>query len=355
MKICWLPAALLAVACDDDPNKDTAPKGDTDTDTEIHSGTPSDTEDTSPVDTELSFTFAIDGDWKGTALSLAPLYFEEQIRFGDPVSSTVVEADQVSMDAPILGKGDLAGLPFDTDGAIFMPILHEDSNGDLVLDEDELVVGIGPAWVVYLDYVPPELEKLAEQGWNALQVTLSMEGAAITDSYPLDAIPLSTAFRPDEDLTVGGTYQGKHDLADLGLVVVPPMVWEGTKVAPLQQAALEDPWTVALSGAPPDDHFPDPKSPEPAAEMIAAFDDSDGTGFSATDAPAYPACHEDMPVMAVYLRASNNVEGLFNASVAGIMPGWNALVETKEGPIKLDDKQAAALVLADCGGDPPKR
>lgn len=228
--------------------------------------------------------------------------------------------------------------------AFYLPGLYMDDDGDATHDSDEIWIGVGVDWPVYLTgEIPRELlEQGFQGGWNALHFNTDESEPELVD--PL-AIPLSTNLMPTQELTLGGTWSATVGPDGYGLFAAPYPMFIGETVDEfLADGPAEAAWSMSFDGEPPDDHFADLDFlTEPGAlEVPIAYQDADADGaFDVSDAPVFAACLDGQPVGALWLPQSGDLGVSMTYAVQGLSPGWLALfVGDAEGlpdPERLDE------------------
>ena len=184
-------------------------------------------------------------------------------------------------------------------------------------------------------------------GWNALHFSATDADPALVD--PLD-IPLSTNQLPTLALTLSGTWAASEGPDGYGIFAAPYALFIGGSVNDwLYDAPAEADWSITFEGEPDDDHFTelDFLSEPGALEVPLAYVDLDGSGsFDLSDAPAFAACQDDVPVGALWLPSPTDLGLALSLASQGIAPGWLALT-LGDGEGLPDPDRLDALVISE--------
>ena len=346
----------VEVVDDDDTADDDSSDDDTGDDDATGDDDTGDDDDTSVEDTMV---FDIDGEWSGTALTL--IWFEpggmfdedmsllEQTVDGDPYGCNPGEppADHLWEAAPGFRV------------AMYVPVLHEDLDGDGVRDPGEMIVGMGRAWPVWAEgAIPPDYTAQGVvEGWNAIEMDWEEDGEFAV--HDVMGIPLGANLWPVESLQLGGQYVGDLAVETQRLAVAPITMFEGQPVSSLMyDEPLALSWTIDLSGEPPADHqVYDPHSGlNMAWEIPLAYLDNDGSGgLSGGDEPTYMVCYDGATVVVFWGDAAMELEVAwyyeFALAAFGGGPGlFVAAMDPEAGeddpPIQIDPADLLSLEVS---------
>ena len=307
-------------------------------------------------------TFEIEGEWDGTALDLTwfrPI--DETWLVGETLTASVVEADTVSMEVPVPTEADL--LPMDEAkfpglmAAYYLPAIYQDDDGDVVHDDDEYFVGVGPTWLIYLDgTIPAGFEHIGlYAGWNAFMMDESGHSDLPT-VYDLDAIPLETALYPTEEITIGGDQDFAVSWSSRAALVSYAYI-AGVPVADHHvddwYPSSGDGWSMDVSGEPAEDHMLEIDTGLYASvEFPMAYLDTDNSGgFTMGDTVEGAACYRGDTVGLFYLPGLTELGSAAMFQVWGMTPGWMPMADFAEGsePYALTTEQTRDLVFStDC-------
>lgn len=328
--------AFLLIACPG-PTPDSGDSNDSD-DSSIDSEAP-------PIDPDLGF--ALSGDWDGATLALIQFTPGEEDAVGDIWQTWVpddaafgVEAGEPPAEHFVAPEGG------DFEVALYLVALFHDANSNGAHDDGEAWVGISPQWAIYAQGTMPDDLPGVVEGWNGY--TPDFDGTDDSISDPL-TIPVSDNLRPNDSITLGGTYAGELDAARL---LVVPGVWMTTgetDVAPIDDIVLEAEWTVTLDGEPPADHFSELEGVGNAAmELLFAYTDAnENEEYDPGDTPFAAACHEGDVAIMLYLPPITDLEAAWTLGEA-MGTGWVAFAqgEDDEGPPSfLTGDQLTSLVI----------
>ena len=240
--------------------------------------------------------------------------------------------------------------------AAYLPALHVDADGDGEQGAGEPFVGVGLAWPTYAENVPTELAMAGVvEGWNALQLDMETDDFSLHDS---SAIPLEAGLWPVEDVTLGGRYGGDLPAEAQGLAVVPRVAFECAPITALlhDETPLPTTWEIELNELPPTDHFiqDDEMGMAMAIEMPMSYIDQDGSGgLSDGDAPAFLACSDEQPAMAIYIQPpEEQVTAYYMQAfygVYGLNTGWwaGSVDPITDEPISMSREALQNLVMDD--------
>jgi hypothetical protein len=343
--------------------EDSSAEGDTDTDTDTDSDTDADGDTDADTDTDVDttiLTFDIEGETGGTALTLT--WFDpwtDSFEAGEEIAGGEGEAN-VSVAMPTPSEDELR-TPDPTNwpsfqAAAYLPALHVDHDGDGLQDSGEPYVGAGLAWPLYAVNVPAELAMAGVvEGWNALQLDMESGDFQLHD---IDAIPLEAGLWPEESVTVAGRYAGDIPASGMGLAAVPMNAFEGAPISSLlyDEVPLPVSFEITLDEVPPYDHFMQDEEIglSMAIEMPLAYIDTDRSGgLSDGDLPAYMACHDRQPVMAIYIAQPEDLVTAYYMQAFygafGLNTGWwaGSVDPHTDEPIALSREELQNLVIDD--------
>ncbi len=358
-----LPIALFGCGDKDDGGAAEADADtDTDTDTDTDSDTDADTDSDTDADADAdTVTFALDGDWEDTWLTLSLVGRDgDGILLGDTVSTDPAIDAEMVISLPAIEESDLdVDEESGTGIATYVAALHDDLDGEGLPEPGEAVAAVSEVWLVFVNE-PDEgwLDRGYSEGWNAVGAIIGGPEAEEV-FYELDAVPLPTNMRPVEEVTLSGTYDADSpDIASLRIALIPQVMAEGQEVeALLLDEELSTPFEIALSGAPPDDHMAESGGPSAALESPLVYDDGDASGsFTDGDGAVFGICSDDRPVLLRYSPEVTEIQvALFTMlSEAGV--GWWAGAEDTGaeggGLVALDDSEMSTLSI-DENCDPP--
>jgi hypothetical protein len=304
-----------------------------------------------------ALSFDIEGAWEGTGLSLTAV--EPGVDVDDVDSGIVFFEGAVTGATVGIDPGEVPAEHLIEDEeltlALYLPALFDDANANGTHDEGEVMLGLSRHWPLWIEGDPPteyaDLGLVA--GWNAIELEVDEENDFAGDFTVRDplAIPLADSLRSVEEMTLGGTYAGTQPMADQRLTLAPhAVVFTGDDVVhaePLYDEPLSDPWTITVSGEPPQSHQFDVDGLMRAVDYPVTYVDADGSGGpSAGEALVNMACvgtgfvsvSWDAPPTTVAMAA--NYEYLF--SRIGVLPGWSASV-TDTDPVETRGLEAAEL------------
>ena len=307
-----------------------------------------DTDSDSDTDTDSgSLTFSLPGEAVGSWLSLTWARVDgDDITLGGELSSTLVTSDPAVVPVGAPTPEDLVAIDPalwpGLLGAWYLPSLHLE--GD---DGERTYTALGRAWPVYLAGELPR--SWLDAGWGAGWNAMDTGDASVV---PTSDIPLVDDLATVADVSIAGTYGGEADLADLRLALLPGPLWsEGTVAQLLVDAALTTPWTLPLTGRPPDDHFTDLGDGVLAAlEVPLSYADSDGSGsYGEGDVVETFACIGPSLLTLLYLDPPTDLLTAFGMAWASLTPGWNILQDDGAGGYIVLDQGAAQSVALDAG------
>ncbi|HNC98165.1 MAG TPA: hypothetical protein PKW90_18680, partial [Myxococcota bacterium] len=237
---------------------------------------------------------------------------------------------------------DLPGVDY----GVFLVSLHADDDGD-GYPSGEAISGIGRFWLVYLAGDEAAIASaFLEPGWNVLRTDVP------EDTFPLDAIELSTNLLEIESLSVAGGFSGSESVDTLGMAVIP----QSDPVSSiLYDAPLTDPWSVTVSGTPPTDHFVDTGDGTLIAlEFLLVYGDTDNSNsVSDGDVPLYVACDDLGDTLSlIYLPEVTDLRTGLSYVDQGLAPGWvgaSIPADGSSGPTLLPESEL--LTLSTCAAD----
>lgn len=293
--------------------------------------TPDKAPDDSGFDTAATLpptvAFDVSGPMEGLAFSLVHLPVTEGgLVMGEVVADLPAAARiELRPDALpyLLPVPDIAGL----DGAFFVGGLHEDG-GEATWDADERWFAAGSWMALYLSGELPPAFALAGMtlGWNGLLI----DGSAVPLIGDPLALPLAVTWT--KQLSLEGTVDDTLP-DDVRLALVPAPLFAGSEVdALLLDEPIQNPWGVAVSGAPDPSHLLDLDGdgfPE-AVETFVVYADADASGgLTDGDAGLGGVCaldgtHANQGIGLFFSAPSTNVLWPVYSAVAGAALGWNA-------------------------------
>ncbi len=341
-------AALLCLGCppEDPVDSDTAPPdGDTDTDTDADSDSDSDADtdadSDADADADPDIGFELSGVLEGTAFALTWAWPQEDGYLeGDVLHTAAVDGAALwiaSLEVPAEHLVELSPEQFPgLMAAMYLPSLFEDIDGDVELDDGEIIVGAGLIWPLWLEGdVPAEAALLGLQaGWNAIDYSV-----ADSISFPSpEGLPLGADLWPVEQLTIGGTLE-ESDALDPRLSVRAGQQGEdGTLVVvegvePLDDVGMAwgDAWSVTIEGPPPEDHIVAHGASgwEGALEFLRMYQDDDSSGdYSESDPLLDAICLDGEGAYLAYSQPLESVTTAFYYAWMGMPAGWAALTGT---------------------------
>lgn len=306
-------------------------------------------------DGDATATFTLTGDWEGTTLTLTQIDPTSGYSWGvgDRVASEAVEGDSVDVTLSAPDVGDLIQPDPDAWPDLwFLPLaaaLHVDLDGNGGLTGDESYVGVGAVWVTWVEGEIPDTwaEKGVVEGWNAM----SYANDGVTPVVGrLSGVPVDAGLAPSDAVTVGGSWTG-GGTSDVCLILLPAHVMAGGEVDELLvDEPLEDPWTITMSGDPPEDHYSraDALGGEIVFEFPYAFHDVDGGGtLDDGDDQQRFACDGDAAVAVAYIPPVHTLYAGFQLGRAELRTGWLALSISADHTGELPAEDALALELSD--------
>jgi hypothetical protein len=239
--------------------------------------------------------------------------------FGDPLVATVIPAASFTLDLPTPDPGDETlddSLIGDRLAARFFASVHDDTDGDGVVDTDEVVLAIGDGELVYAEASSMPLAA----GWNLL----GFGSGGFAYQAAITTIDTFT-FTPDAPLTLSGT-----------------VTVEGTAprvaVASVGELLADEPVTTTFAVTL--DHrasaFDAGAFPRGALVGLLAYDDLDGSAsFSAGDTRLGGACTaRGAPAAAHFTDLPRGLDEAFQLYpwIAGVgywyLPGWTTFEAT---------------------------
>ena len=358
-----LSLALLGCPPVGDKDDTAPPDGDTDTDTDTDTDADGDTDADSDADSDTDvdltdLTFTIEGDFDGTALSLTWFTMGDEVfEVRDTIGAASVESATVTLGVPVPDPSDMVMLDEDVPemtGALYMPALHVDDDGNAEHDDGEMYVAAGPTWVAYLQGVTPEYEHIGFQnGWNSILVDLGGSGGA-PEVGSIHDIPVEASMWPREEITFGGDSDGSVTSEDLRYAVTSYAWFHSPSLDHSYDEALpladDGTWSVTLSGAPESDHFIEVDwYDEPIGiELGIAYLDFDGTGdFGVRDTKIGYPCYNMQYVMMLYLPGFTTLEYAIMMQMQGMSAGWLPMagIDAAE-PTFLDETMYQDLMLS---------
>ncbi|MFH1469208.1 MAG: hypothetical protein ABIO70_32770 [Pseudomonadota bacterium] len=361
MRLLWL---LLAMGCPPAVDTaDTSPEGDADTDTDTDTDADADTDTDTDTDADTDadpevLSFALSGPTEGTALALTWAWpTESGYLEGALLATAPVAGDHAGFGALEAPEADLVELsPKQFPGlyaAMYVPTLFADGDGDLQVDEGEIIVGAGLEWPLYLSgELPGEAAIFGlELGWNSLDMS-DPDGIAFGD--PLD-LPVDASLWPVEDLAIGGTLEAS-DAPPVRLSVRPGQGDEsGGDIAPMDvEAPLADlplvwgeAWSLDIAGPPPTDHFAEHGEHAwyGALEFLRLYEDADASeSLTEGDPLADALCHDGVGAYLAYSPGLTSPTRAFYYAWLGLPAGWAGMTgETPEEWVILTPEQLAGL------------
>jgi hypothetical protein len=302
-------------------------------------------------------TFSLDGAWEGTTLTLtwadAAEFFAGQFAFGDvahsSAASATVTVDLPAPEASALTEVDPTGNP-GVKLAWLVPALHTDTDGDGLPSAEEGYAGAGLVWLMYAEGSPAGLPGLggAVPGWNA--VTVNVDARSPAEVGSLTAVPLRAGLELRSDITLSGSFA--VDVA------------EGTRVAMVSRVALEggavtnrtvvdvaasSPFSLTVTGAPPEDHFAVLGSGLSGAMEVGLVyvDQDESGGINRADQMLYGLCLEATPVGVIYFSNLPDLDFAVKQTALGNGAGWSGIELGGEGHLL----QAGGLASVTAGPD----
>ena len=350
-----LLAPALLVGCtsskavDDTAADDTAANDDTSADSD------SAIDDTATVPPD--FSFALSGDWDGTALTLNWLDFTAMgggdLSFGRVAYAATVDQDIIGVPFGVPPESELQEVdPTNAPGmkiAAYVPALHADLDGDVMHSAGETYTGVGLAWPVYVSGpVPEDLAAFGiVEGWNGMEFKSDGSPPAMND---ITALPLSTNLTERTSITIGGSYAASTG-SDAERVALIPGALPSSPDTVLYDGVLGDPWTISVDGAPPADHFTEMDGVGNAAlELPLAYSDVDGSvSLTDGDAPIAYACWDSLPVGLLYVPGITDLVTAVSWTQYGLGAGWMAVpFDDSVLPLTGDDLLSLSID-ASCG------
>jgi hypothetical protein len=354
-----LTLSLLSLLACSDPKSDTG-GADTATDDTATDDTATDTAETGDTGYDgPTFKWFLGGSVEGGALALHPLDTEAGFEEVLPpwqvvaVSGNVVEMPMIDPPEELLAP--IPEFP-DTQLVMFTPMLWDDANGDLVHDAGEVYRASSATVVAFLaGTLSPELSALGlALGWNAFELRQTGEPPVV---MPATAMQLPLNLDPRESFTFGGDVGGEAD--GWQLTVYPATTFSGAEAPPLHDAALTDPWSVSLTGRPPESHiqpFEETGAFRGALEIPVAWLDADDiVGLSEGDLSMQP-CYLDetgpRQVQITWVEPISDPGFALTFGFMGYNAGWLGLVADDRGEgAPMDEAIAASLSFSsDCTG-----
>jgi hypothetical protein len=357
-----LTLILTLAACDadkaDDTAGDTAPAdtdtdSDTDTDTDSDTDTDTDTDTDSDTDTDTgvdgdpaTFTFVLDGAAAADTLQLD--WLTGDFTAGAVLASAPIVGTTATLTLAVPTMSELVESP-DDPGLYYgfaLPYLFADAGGDAT-HADELIEGAGRVWPLFLaGDIPLAYAALGfHSGWNAIELG---EGE-IPSSFDITAVPVPTNLHPVLDASLSGA--SAIDADNLRLTLVSSLAIDGGDVGTRIYDEAFDPsgFTLAVSGAPPDDHVNpiDGTGLDGAIEVPVAYVDADGD-LTPTDAEYVgPVCAGGEVAALFWIAQPTTVQGALSLAAGGLNAGWSPIkTDPKEDFVFLTDAEATALVVA---------
>jgi len=364
LPLCGLAPSLVATSllagCTSAKSADDTAAEDTSVDSDSAIDDSSGDSDSAIDDTAVTppdFSFALSGDWEGTALTLTWLDFTGmvggELTLGRVAYAVTVEQDIVGVPFGVPPEGELQEVdPTNAPGmkiAAYVPALHGDLDGDVMLSEGETYSGVGLAWPVFVSGpVPADLAAFGiVEGWNGMEFTVDNGPPVMHD---ITALPVETTIAERLSITIGGSYDAYSGNAAERVAVVPGAS-STTVTEPLYDGALSDPWTVTLDGAPPADHFGDLEGFGNAAlELPIAYLDADATeSVSEGDSPIAYACWNTFPVALLYVPGLTDLVTAVSWTQYGLGTGWLATPLDSDVPQITGDDLLSLSIDASCG------
>ncbi|MFH1463544.1 MAG: hypothetical protein ABIO70_04085 [Pseudomonadota bacterium] len=302
-------------------------------------------------------SFALTGPTEGTALALTWAWpTEEGYLEGEVLGTTAVDGGHAGFPAIEAPEADLVELsPEEFPGlfaAMYAPTLFADDDGDLTVDEGEIIVGAGLEWPLYLAGELPGAAAIfgLELGWNSLDMS-DPEGIAFGDAFdlPVDASPW-----PVDSLSIGGGLEAS-EASPLRLSVRPGQGDEAGEIVPMEvDAPLADlalawgeAWSLDLAGPPPDDHFVEHGEHAwyGALEFLRLYEDADASeSLTEGDPLADALCHEGVGAYLAYSPGLTSPTRAFYYAWLGLPAGWAGMTgETPDEWVILSPEELADL------------
>jgi hypothetical protein len=250
---------------------------------------------------------------------------------------------------------DLEPLDPDSDArlGLWAPFLFQDTNGDDAYTDEDTITGFSMTWLVYSTLDIPKFNVV--QGWGAIEMTFTEEAPTAGD---LSSVPLDANLAAVESITIGGSYD--TSLGERRLTFVPPDAGDDETLfpEPIYDEVATDPWTVTLSGVPPESHFLDSEDGfEMAVEFPMVYSDAneneslDMSDFHVKDSPFLSVCYEDpdvagpLPIIALYSVAPDGFEAAMYSGLYGLNIGWSVMLATESDPVLLSGDDLNSLVI----------
>lgn len=347
MKTILLALAALLVACGGDTTTDSKASGDTGSVTDSAptdaqtSGDTSSSGDTGTKKTTkkkqdlATISFAITGEFKGTALTVQPLELDVKpgklpgpgAVFGSTTVTSATPSVELA-DPPAADRAPLEGFE-GVDIATYVVALHTD-DGDERIGKGEVYTAVGTSLLAWLGtskaQLPLALRVIgATEGWNVFDLEdESIRGNVKGDlaDVPLEVVPTVASF------TISGTY----DLDDTpGFALVPEnaIIYNSFPDALLYDAPMSAKWQIDVVGSPPKQNQINghPFLPDGSAqESPYTYSDVDTSGtLTNGDSLLQHACDAKGSLIdLVYLPPHDN---LLLMLITGGRTGWMAQIQ----------------------------
>lgn len=303
--------------------------------------------------------FDLTGDFDGGTFSLtwvAPGSLEPGAppELGEVLYSAPA-AERIDLDLPPPPEADMREVDAETGarGALYVPAVHVDTDGDGHASKEETLLGVGLTWLVYVDGEVTDGDLAGvTRGWNAVTLPFGVdETPTVTEA---DAIELESILRPRSTLTFGGAWTGTAPVnARLAVVstifiqggaAATPVVWDG---------GSDDPWSITLDTPPHATHFRmmDEVGVPAALESPVAYRDQDGSSsFSQGDTPLHAVCSGSEAVGLIYFAAVKDFASGLRLSALGITPGWALVPLSDPSGAAISGSDLNDLDVTECGG-----
>jgi hypothetical protein len=334
---------LWLLACGDKENStdtgtdtgaETEEEFDTGSETEEETDTGSETEEEDIVGTPVTFDLS---DAEGMKIGLLRVQFtDDGIDFDDNkvVTSNLgaITSHTIGIEDPAVEELSVLIPENDTLLGMWAPYLFQDSNGDDIFNEGELIGGIGRTWLVYSTGDISEFNVV--EGWSALEMTFTEEPPIQKD---LGNVPLDANILENESITIGGSYDTA--LGDRRIAIAAISTFESGDIETMYDGVATDPWSITLSGVPAENHFLQEDGFQGAMGAAFVYEDVNNSGaFESIDAmsqsAAYTICFDPLngmapkPISILYNPTPTNLTDAMSASIYGFGSGWNVMVQT---------------------------
>jgi hypothetical protein len=324
----WLAAALIcAPGCSDDDDDGDAGVGPDGGDAQVLPDSGVDAGDGGPPPTQA--VLHVDGDPEDATMFLTwSSYYCDDDCLWDVYAEYPAQASPVTVTLPDDPEAHFTGSwwtnPEPTDPTLqatwLVPWLAWERNGI------RTVIGTGAEWLMFVrGQVPANLEAMGiTEGWNAVVVDWGGYWWPPDQVLSLSNVNVPVNLKPNPSITLSGTVDPSVDPA-ARLAVLPGRLIQGDPVAALlHDGPLSDPWSVQLSGFPPEDHFvfvfQDARF---TYELPVTYLDANASQtFDATEGPVDFTCYQGQVAMPVYIHISIPDVAMWYASMGSNPAGW---------------------------------